>query len=379
MHNIVLAFDSFKGSITAAEATACARQAILRHCPEMEIAPFPIADGGEGTTEIIGRCLPVQQITCQTHNPLMEEMEASYLVTTNGTVILEMAAASGLTLVPPDRRNPMNTTTLGTGEMIADALSRGYRHFILGLGGSATNDAGVGALSALGVRFRDDANREVEPVGGNLHRITRLDTTHLRPELRESSFTIACDVTNPFAGPSGAAYIYAPQKGASPAQVRCLDDGLQHYADVLLKETGMDISLLPGAGAAGGMGGGLLPFLNARLQSGIDIVLELLHFEEAVRSADLVITGEGKIDSQTAMGKALSGVLSIARKHQVPVVALGGSVEEVPALNAAGFTCVLSIQPSPGTLEKAMQREFALQNLEQTVTQLLRLLTPSTH
>ncbi|WP_333698302.1 glycerate kinase family protein [Bacteroides congonensis] len=374
MQKLVLAFDSFKGSVNASEITEHVTQAVHQYRKDIQVVAFPIADGGEGTIESVARCLPVRYVTCKIHGPLMEESEATYIITEDGTAVIEMAAASGLPLVATSFRNPMNTTTFGTGEMIADALDKGCRNFVLGLGGSATNDAGIGALNALGISFKNDKKQELKPIGRNLTQIAHIDISCLRPELQESSFVIACDVTNPFAGKNGAAYIYAPQKGASPEEVDFLDKGLQHYSKIILKETGIDISMLEGAGAAGGMGGGLLPFLNARLESGIAIILDLLHFDEAVRSADLVITGEGKIDGQTGMGKALYGVLKTARKHHVPVIALGGCIEEVSKLNDMGFTSVFSIQPAPVTLEKAMQKDYALQNLKRTVVQILRLL-----
>ena len=248
------------------------------------------------------------------------------------------------------------------------------RKFIVGLGGSATNDAGIGMLKALGVSFFDDANNELEPIGENLIKIHRIDASQLSPALKESTFTIACDVSNPFYGKEGASYVYAPQKGATAEQVEALDKGLQHYAQVLKKCTAMDVSQLPGAGAAGGMGGGLLPFLHASLQSGIEVILKTLCFEELVQQADLILTGEGKLDSQTGMGKALDGILRVGIRYQVPVIALGGAVESVEALNEMGFTAVLSIQPCPVTLEKAMQPEFAKANIERTVRQVVRII-----
>lgn len=305
----------------------------------------------------------------------MAPIEVSYGIVNNGsTAILEMASASGLPLVAPDRRNPMKTTTYGVGEIVADALKRGCRKFIVGLGGSATNDAGIGMLKALGVSFFDDANNELEPIGENLIKIHRIDASQLSPALKESTFTIACDVSNPFYGKEGASYVYAPQKGATAEQVEALDKGLQHYAQVLKKCTAMDVSQLPGAGAAGGMGGGLLPFLHASLQSGIEVILKTLCFEELVQQADLILTGEGKLDSQTGMGKALDGILRVGIRYQVPVIALGGAVESVEALNEMGFTAVLSIQPCPVTLEKAMQPEFAKANIERTVRQVVRII-----
>ncbi|MBR8704876.1 glycerate kinase family protein [Bacteroides pyogenes] len=374
MRKIVLAFDSFKGSVSASDISDSLAVTIRRLCPECEVKSFPIADGGEGTARAIGRYLPVETLSCRVHGPLMEERSASYVVSQDGTAVIEMAAAAGLPLVPMDRRNPMNTTSYGTGELIADALDKGYRKFVIGLGGSATNDAGTGAMRALGLRFLDEAGDELHPIGRNLEKIKQIDFSRLRPDLKEASFVIACDVSNPFYGKEGAAYVYAPQKGASPEEVDLLDRGLRHYAEVLLRETGQDVATLSGAGAAGGMGGGLLPFMDATLKPGIDIVLDLIGFDKEVADADVVLTGEGKIDAQTGMGKALSGVLGRAVAKQVPVVALGGCIEEVEKLNELGFTAVFSIQSSPVSLEKAMRKEIALENLNRTVVQILRLM-----
>ena len=288
--------------------------------------------------------------------------------------IIEMASACGLPLIDSNRRNPMKTTTYGVGEMVADALKRGCREFIIGIGGSATNDAGIGMLKALGARFLDSGNGELEPVGENLIKVHQIDISQLNPALKESHFTIACDVSNPFFGKEGAAYVYAPQKGANSLQVIELDNGLRHYAQVIKEYTNMDISQFPGAGAAGGMGGGLLPFLNAELQSGIEVILKTLRFEEVVRQADLILTGEGKLDRQTGMGKALDGVLCVGERCQVPVIALGGAVEATEALNRMGFTAVLPIQPFPVTLEEAMRPEFTKENIERTVRQVVRII-----
>lgn len=375
MKKIILAFDSFKGSVSSSGIAEAAEKAIQEELLDCQTIRFPIADGGEGTTEALCSVLHAQKVSCWVHDPLMAPIEVSYGIVNNGsTAILEMASASGLPLVAPDRRNPMKTTTYGVGEIVADALKRGCRKFIVGLGGSATNDAGIGMLKALGISFFDDANNELEPIGENLIKIHRIDASQLSPALKESTFTIACDVSNPFYGKEGASYVYAPQKGATAEQVEALDKGLQHYAQVLKKCTAMDVSQLPGAGAAGGMGGGLLPFLHASLQSGIEVILKTLCFEELVQQADLILTGEGKLDSQTGMGKALDGILRVGIRYQVPVIALGGAVESVEALNEMGFTAVLSIQPCPVTLEKAMQPEFAKANIERTVRQVVRII-----
>lgn len=375
MKKIVLAFDSFKGSVSSSEISRSVRHAIRRIYPACEVLSFPIADGGEGTTEAICAGLDVDRITCRAHDPLMNPIEVAYGITKDGTTaILEMASASGLPLVPDSLRSPMNTSTYGTGEVVLDALRRGCRRFIMGIGGSATNDAGIGMLAALGVRFLDNEGKRLEPKGSNLIRIVSVDDSSLCAELKDSSFILACDVNNPFYGLQGAAYVFAPQKGAAPEDVKALDEGLRHYAAVLQTEKGMDVSMIPGAGAAGGMGGGLLPFLQAALKPGIDTILDILHFRESLQGADLVFTGEGKLDAQTAMGKALGGVLDAANALDVPVIALGGGVEAAEQLNQMGFTAVLSVQPSPVSLDKAMQKEFALANLERTVTQLLRII-----
>ena len=375
MKKIILAFDSFKGSANSLDIARAAKEAILKECPLCNVTTFPIADGGEGTTEALCTGLNVDKVSCSVHDPLMAPIDVTYGITKDGTTaVLEMAAASGLPLVPDRLRNPMNTSTYGTGEVILDALNKGCRHFIMGLGGSATNDAAIGMLSALGVRFLDNSGNILEPKGRNLIHITSIDDSLFHPAIKESSFTLACDVNNPFYGPQGAAFVYAPQKGASQEEVVALDKGLRHYAAIIKKQKGMDISSTPGAGAAGGMGGGLLPFLQATLKPGIDTILDILHFRESLQDADLGITGEGKLDAQTAMGKALGGILKTAHERHVPVIALGGGVEASEQLNKMGFTAVLSIQPSPVSLDKAMQKEFTLNNIERTVTQIIRII-----
>lgn len=375
MKKIILAFDSFKGSANSLDIARAAKEAILKEYPLCNVITFPIADGGEGTTEAICTGLNVDKVSCSVHDPLMAPIDVTYGITKDGTTaVLEMAAASGLPLIPDRLRNPMNTSTYGTGEVILDALNKGCRHFIMGLGGSATNDAAIGLLSALGVRFLDNSGNILEPKGSNLIHITSIDDSLFHPAIKESFFTLACDVNNPFYGPQGAAFVYAPQKGASQEEVVALDKGLRHYAAIIKKQKGMDISSTPGAGAAGGMGGGLLPFLQATLKPGIDTILDILHFRESLQDADLVFTGEGKLDAQTAMGKALGGVLKTAREQHVPVIALGGGVESSALLNKMGFTAVLPIQPTPVSLDKAMQKEFTLDNIGRTVTQLIRII-----
>lgn len=375
MKKVILAFDSFKGSVGSLDIARCVRQVILKEYPHSEVVCFPVADGGEGTTEAICNYLDTTPVSCTVHDPLMNRCEVSYGITTDRTTaVLEMASSSGLTLVPVSLRNPMYTSTFGTGEVIADALERGCRKFIVGIGGSATNDGGIGMLQALGVRFLDKQGYELEAVGCNLIRIQQIDDSAIHPALKESSFTIICDVKNHFYGPEGAAFIFAPQKGATADEVMYLDRGLRHYADLIQREKGIDIAHIAGAGAGGGIGGGFLSFLNTTLKPGIDTILEILHFREAIQGADLIFTGEGKLDAQTAMGKALGGILKIAHEQNAPVIALGGSIEATAQLNEMGFTAVFPIQPFPVTLEQAMQYDFTIANIERTVTQILHVI-----
>lgn len=380
MKRIVLAFDSFKGCIDSQEVASCAQQGIADVFPDCEVVALPVADGGEGTVEAIAAGTRVGRVSCRVHDPLMRPIETSYCITADGsTAVLEMAAASGLPLVPPESRNPLLTTTWGTGEMIADALNRGCRRIVMGIGGSATNDAGTGLLAALGYRFLDENGESLSPVGKNLEKIARVDESAAHEALRDTTFTIACDVNNPFYGPRGAAEVYAPQKGASPDEVALLERGMVHYARVIAAAKQIDISDIPGAGAAGGLGGGVLPFLKAELQSGIDIVLDMLRFRETIQGADLILTGEGKLDRQTGMGKALGGVLRYACEEGVPVIAIGGSVESCDELNQMGFAGVFSIQPAPVSLQEAMNRDFTRRNIRQVVTQIMRIVKCVTH
>lgn len=375
MQKILIASDSFKGSLSSLEVAESIEQAILGVYPACRTVKLPVADGGEGTVEALVAGCGGQIVSCQVHNPLMKPVLAGYGVLPDGTAVIEMSAASGLSLVLAGERNPMATTTYGTGELINDALSRGCRNFLIGIGGSATNDAGTGMLQALGFRFLDINGSELGKGGQILESIEAVDASRAIPEVvLESSFTIACDVRNPFSGVDGAAYVFAPQKGADEAMVVQLDRGMKRFAGVLKEKYHKDIDRIPGAGAAGGMGGGFLAFLNSRLKPGIDMVLETLRFEERVGGADLVITGEGKLDRQTAMGKAPAGVLALSRKHHVPVVAIGGSVEDAERLNAMGFLAVLPVIPCPVTLGQAMDKDFTRQNIRRTVVQVLRLM-----
>ncbi|MDH6306539.1 glycerate kinase [Parabacteroides sp. PF5-5] len=375
MKKIVVASDSFKGSVSSLEVADSVEKAIHKVFPECEVLKIPVADGGEGTTESLVYAMNGKMISCEVHDPLMNKIQVQYgILGDMQTAVIEMASASGLPLVPKEKRNPMKTTTYGIGELIKDALTRGCRHFLIGIGGSATNDAGTGMLQALGFRFLDKEGRELGQGGEILQAIHTIDCSQAMPQLKDASFTIACDVNNPFSGENGAAYIYARQKGADDEMIRILDEGLSHFADVIKKEMQQDINAIPGAGAAGGLGGGFLAFLPAILKPGIQMVLEALHFAERIKGADLVITGEGKLDAQTAMGKTPSGVLQVAQAQGIPVIAIGGSVEEAESLNKQGFLAVFSILSGIATLQQAMDKAFSMRNIERIIEQFLRII-----
>lgn len=378
MRKVILAIDSFKGCLSSKEAETAAAQGIRHAFSTCETICLPVADGGEGMQRVLTEALNGREIRLSAHDPLMQMRQTAYGLSGDGTTaFIEMAAISGLPLVPLRQRNPSLTTTYGTGELIKDALNRGCRRFVIGLGGSATNDAGLGMLQALGFRFRDRYGNELgkaQPMCGQLlNEIAFIDFSTALPALREARFTAACDVCNPFFGPEGAACVFAPQKGADPEMVAALDKGLQHLAQVIQQTTGRDIATLPGAGAAGGMGGTLSALLNAELKPGIDLLLDLTDFDKLIEGADLIITGEGKSDRQTVMGKVPSGILKRARRQGIPVILVSGSIEDADILNQAGFRAAFSITPAPMSLEEAMRPSTACRNIMQTVGQICRI------
>lgn len=374
MEKIILAFDSFKGSMTSSEVAKAAEAGIKEVLPDCQTLFLPMADGGEGTTETICSVLDVNEVVCSVNDPLMRQINAAYSITRDGkTAVIEMAAASGLPLVEMEFRNPMNTTTYGTGELMLDAINRGCNKIILGIGGSATNDGGMGVLKALGVKFYDAKHNELEPIGDNLSEVRDFDDSELS-RYKDIEIMVACDVDNPFYGPTGAAYVFAPQKGASETVVKMLDSGLKNFANVINKKKGIDVSNLPGAGASGGLGGGLKAFFNAPLLRGSDVILDLLDFDKLLEGVDLVLTGEGKIDAQTRHGKALSGILNRAKKKNVPVVVIAGSVDNTPELEKDGYTAIFSIQRGPTTLERAISKEYATNNVKNIIVQIMRII-----
>ena len=473
MRKIIIASDSFKGSLTSLEVARAAEKGVKmvedtkaeegvkmvedakevententkkdswgyekcddrdnrewddRDSREWDIRCIEIADGGEGTAATLTRVLGGDVVKAIVSDPLGRKIEATYSVAAvsgHKTAIMEMAQASGLTLLKPSERNPLLTSTYGTGEMILDALNRGCRKFLIGIGGSATNDGGAGMLEALGFKFIDGNGREMTGMcGGNINRIARIvppashpestlqnqgdmtepgivgmgirnqgDMTESRKEIQkgtediweklsEAEFIIACDVDTPFCGREGAAEVFGPQKGATPEEVVLLEDGMQNLNGIIKRDYGIDLSSIKGTGAAGGLGGAFHAFLNGRLQSGIAVVLDAIGFEEQIKDADLIITGEGRIDSQTCRGKVISGITSVAAKYGVPVIAIAGIVDmSEKEIEDAGLTAAFPIGPRPqneSDLEYAMRPEVASKNISDTVAKALASLFPS--
>lgn len=375
MKKVVIAIDSFKGCLTSLEAGQAAAEGVRAVYPDCVVCCLPVADGGEGVSDVLVTAFDGHLRTLQAHGPSMEIRETRYGISGDGrTAFIEMAAISGLPLVAPEQRNPMLTTTLGTGELIRDALEQGCREFIIGIGGSATNDAGLGMLQALGFRFLDKEGRELGTGGRIMGQVAAVDIASAHPALKESRFTVACDVVNPFYGTEGAAYIFAPQKGADAEMVKELDAGMRSLSEVIGRVTGKDIAVHPGAGAAGGMGGGLLAFLDAELKPGIRLLLDALRFAERIKDADLIITGEGRADRQTLMGKVPYGILEEATRQHIPVVLLAGSIADAEVLNQAGFRGVFSVTPGPISLEQAMEPSFARKNIRQFAEQICHVI-----
>ena len=353
---VVVAPDSFKGSLTARQVCQAAQEGLRRVWPEAEVVSVPMADGGEGTVQSLVDATAGRIINIDVAGPLGEPVAAFFGVLGDAvTAVIEMAAASGLPLVPRGRRNPLTATTRGTGELIASALDMGCRRFIIGIGGSATNDGGAGMAQALGIRLLDARGADIGPGGAELARLARIDASGLDVRASESEFLVACDVDNPLTGPRGASAVYGPQKGATPEMVEILDDALRNLAAVIRRDLGADVDGIPGAGAAGGLGAGLTAFLGARLKRGIEIVTETTRLGDKMKGAALVITGEGRTDFQTLFGKTPMGVASVAKSLGIPVVVISGSVaEDARGLYAHGIDALMSIAKGPCTIEEAI-------------------------
>jgi len=415
---IVVAIDSFKGCLSSRELAEAAEAGIRRAMPSAEVVKIPVADGGEGTVDALVEATDGRFRTVVVRGPLGERVEARYGILGDGqTAVIEMATASGLPLVPPELRDPRHTSTFGTGELIADALDLGCRKFIVGIGGSATNDAGTGMLAALGWKFfgnsdgtngtlgtleaspKSQESQEspmshnescqsatllstsdspLTPCGANLARITRVDASQAHPALCEAKFLIACDVDNPMYGPQGAAFIFARQKGADDTAISELDAGLRNFAEVIVRETGRDVAHTPGAGAAGALGAAFLAFTNADLRPGIEIVLEQLDFDTLVRDADFVVTGEGRFDAQSLRGKTPIGIARAAKKHGVPVIVLAGSVaDDAVTAHNEGVTAFFSIMDAPMTLDTAMHPDTAKRLVTKQAEEVFRIASVS--
>lgn len=370
---ILVAPDKFRGSLEASEVCQSISEGIRLAYPDAEIVNIPLADGGEGTTRILTERSDGKFVTAVVHDPLGRYIEAEYGISGDGTTaFIEMAAASGLNLLKPFEQNPLLTSTIGTGELILHAIEAGVKEIILGIGGSATTDAGIGMAYALGYEFFDENKEAIAPTGENLSRIKLISSEKISQKLKSIRFTVACDVTNPLYGELGAAYIYGPQKGASKTMVSQLDQGLRNIASVAAETFGYDISEKPGTGAAGGLGAGALWFLDAALREGVGIVMERCNIENHIKNADLVITGEGKVDEQTLSGKVVKGLADLCQKYQVPLAVVCGTLMITSKeTKAAGITYAVSALNRPMTLAQAEDEAYSL--VRDATFQLVRL------
>jgi glycerate kinase len=359
---IVIAPDSFKGSLTALQVAEAMEVGLRRVFPDATIEKVPMADGGEGTVQSLVDATDGEILTAQVMDPLGNRIDAQYGVLGDGiTAVIEMAEASGLTLVPPDKRDPRVTTTYGTGELIGAALAHGCRKLIIGIGGSATNDGGAGMAQALGAKLLTASGEQIEQGGGSLATLNSIDLSELDSRIAETETIVACDVNNPLTGKQGASHVYGPQKGATPEMIRVLDANLVHFDKIVQRDLSKSVGNVPGAGAAGGLGAGLMAFLDASLKSGIEIVTEATQLSKRFAGADLVITGEGQINFQTVFGKTPVGVAQVAKTHNIPVIAIAGSIaDDSDGVYDAGIDAMIDIVPEPMPLETAIENATAL-------------------
>lgn len=373
--NIVVAIDSFKGSLSSTEAGNIVKNAALKLEPSDNVIVRPLADGGEGTVEALSSGADGRIVELDVTGPLFEKVTAKYFIMAeNNTAVIEMASAAGLTLIEENKRNPLKTTTFGVGELILDAIEKGCRRFIIGIGGSTTNDGGIGMLGALGYNFLDEKGKSVTLNGEGLKEIKTIVTDNVNPILKDCVFRVACDVTNPLCGELGCSKVFAPQKGADAETVEKMDLWLKNYSSVVEKALKNAYSNYPGAGAAGGLGFAFKSFLNAQLDSGVKIILEETKLEEYIKNADLVVTGEGRLDYQTAMGKAPIGVAELSKRHNKKVIAFAGSVtDDATICNEKGIDSYFSIMQGVSTLDEALDKNNAEKNLFNTAYQVFRL------
>ena len=373
---VVIAIDSLKGSLSSMEAGMAIKDGILAAKPDAEVIVKPLADGGEGTTDALIEGMNGERIDLTVTGPMHTPVDAyyGYLKDTN-TAVMEMASAAGITLVPDSEKNPLLATSYGVGEMINDAIQRGCRNFIIGIGGSVTNDGGIGMLKALGVRFLDENDEDAGEGGQALAKIARIDVSGMNPLLKECHIQVACDVNNPLCGENGSTYVYGPQKGVTEDMKKTLDEAMAHFARVTSETLENDYMNTPGAGAAGGLGYAFLAYTGAALTPGIELILDAVGLEEELSSADVVVTGEGRLDFQTAMGKAPVGVARLAKKYNAKVIAFAGSVtKEATACNKEGIDAFFPILRGVCTLAEAMDPVTARNNMTATVEQVFRLL-----
>lgn len=358
---ILIAPDKFKGSLEAPEVCRAIEAALTESGLKIEVQSVPMADGGEGTCDMLTRVSHGKKVSVPVLDPLFRNIEASYgLSGDNKTAFIEMAAASGLQRLNPSERNPLETTTYGTGQLIADALNRGVTNIIMGIGGSATNDAGTGMAEALGVQFLSREGKKLRPVGKELIHLHTIDITHLYPRLKEVSFTALCDVSNPFYGNNGAAYVFAPQKGADPEAVERLDEGLRNFASVVKRQFGMDVNF-SGAGAGGGLSGGAKVFFNIQFQPGVEFLIRYAGLEKKVEASDAVITGEGRVDRQTLSGKVVKGIAAIAAKYQKPLYIIAGKNElDHKDAITLGAQKIITLQNPNTSDQEAMENAYNL-------------------
>lgn len=370
--NIVVAIDSFKGSLSSIEAGEACAHGIRKAHPEAGVNVMPLADGGEGTVDALTAGMGGAFYKANVRGPLGDPVTAVYGVVKGDTAIIEMSSAAGITLIPESSRNPLYTSTYGVGQIIKDAIDHGCRKFIVGIGGSATNDGGVGMLMALGYEFKDAAGKDISLGSIGLKDLATISSENAMPELKECEFRVACDVDNPLCGPMGSSVVFGPQKGATPQMIKDMDSYMEHYATLSGKKEMMS---QPGVGAAGGLGFAFLAFLGAKLESGIKIVLDEIHLEDYIKSADIVVTGEGRLDSQTVMGKAPIGVAKLAKKYDKKVIAFSGSVTpDAGVVNEHGIDAFFPILRSICSLDEALDISNASKNMSACAEQVFRLI-----
>lgn len=373
MKKVVLIPDSFKGTLSSTQICDIIEKRINIYFPDCDVVSIPVADGGEGSVDCFLTALGGEKINVTTKNPYFEDMNSFYGVIDNGnTAVVEMAASAGLPLVE-DRKNPLKTSTYGVGQLILDAASKGVKKIIVGLGGSSTNDGGCGAAAAIGVKFYNAKGDEFIPTGGTLYEIARIDMSAKSQILRGIDITTMCDIDNPMFGPTGASHVFGPQKGADPEMVLLLDKGIKHLSDVINKDLNKDLSEIPGTGAAGAMGAGMIAFFESKLQMGIETVLDTVNFSSVISDADMIFTGEGKIDYQSLRGKVVIGVAKRARKQNVPVtVIVGGADDNIDEAYNLGVTSIFSINKLPESFETSCYK--SVENMTFAVDNILRLI-----